>query len=137
MGNTVLLPNSNFICNGSTKQDAAPVRFSSAPEIIKTNEVVGASPVHAFPSTSSVRQQKPEEPTKDGNGKDKQSHVVASERKFEWKTTGKSNTDEETKKVTINSSRPSNPFAKSSSNQDSSSLLDSLKKMKKVEVKDK
>ncbi|EYU38153.1 hypothetical protein ABFS82_04G141100 [Erythranthe guttata] len=117
------LPNSSSMCNVSTKHDV-----SSAPDISKTSQGVSAPPMHTFPSTSSIRKQKADE----GNGKNEQNHIVASE-----KTTSVVETKKVTKVNQINPTRPSNPFAKSSSNQENSSLFDSLKKMKKPDIKGK
>lgn len=132
----MVLPDSKFECNGSIKQEVPSTKFFTAP-----SEGVVASPVHTLPSTSYVRKQNAEEPTKDRNGKNIENQTMASEKTIDLKTTGKLNADKvhsvEVKNVTkvdrLNFSRPSNPFAKSSSNQENSSLFDSLKKMKKAD----
>ncbi|KAG8387949.1 hypothetical protein BUALT_Bualt02G0074400 [Buddleja alternifolia] len=119
--------------NVSVRPDVASAKLFTAPDICKASESVVPSPIHTLPSTSLVRKQNAEEPSKDRNGKMEENETKRSEKTIDIKT-GKLKSDEvgETKKVDqLNVSRPSNPFAKPSSNQESSSLFDSLKKMKK------
>ncbi|KAK6153502.1 hypothetical protein DH2020_013141 [Rehmannia glutinosa] len=139
-GNNMALPDSKSKCSDSIKQNVASVKFFTAPEIGKTSESVVVA------STSSMRKQDTEEPTEYGNGKSEQNQTMTSGKTIDLKMTGTLKADEvhsvgEIKKVRkveqLNSSRPSNPFAKSSSNQESSSLFDSLKKMKKADIKGK
>ncbi|GFP84537.1 WD repeat and hmg-box DNA-binding protein 1 [Phtheirospermum japonicum] len=138
-----MVPDSKSKCDGSVKHDVASNKLFTAPEISKTSGVV-ASPIHVLPSTSSIRNQNAKEPIKDRNGKDEQNQTITSGKTVDLKMTRMSNADGvhsvgEPKKVRKveqpNISRPSNPFAKSSSNQESPSLFDSLKK--KAEFKDK
>ncbi|KAL0463724.1 UNVERIFIED_CONTAM: hypothetical protein Slati_0260000 [Sesamum latifolium] len=113
-GNMVL-PDRKSNCNGSIQHDVAPVKLFTAPEISQKSEGIVPSPKHTLPSTSFARKAP------------------------DLKTAVKLKADEvdslgETKAVKVDQlhfSRPSNPFAKSASNQETSSLFDSLKKMKK------
>ncbi|KAL3617829.1 hypothetical protein CASFOL_038150 [Castilleja foliolosa] len=141
VNNTV--PYSKSECNGSIKHDVAPIKFT-APVISKTSEGVISSPIHVLPSTSSIRNQNAEEPTKDRNGKGEQNQTKTSGKTVDLKMKKMLNADGvqsvgEPKKVRkveqLNSIRPSNPFAKSSIKQENSSLFDSLKK--KADIKDK
>ncbi|PIN06279.1 WD40 repeat protein [Handroanthus impetiginosus] len=132
--NTVL-PVSTSNSNSSVKHDFASIMPL---ETSKASNGLVASPIHMLPS---IRKRNAEEPTKDGSGKSEQKQTMASEKTNDLKITGKLNSLGENNKVMkveqVNNSRPLNPFAKSSSNQESTSLFDSLKKMKKVDDKGK
>ncbi|KAL1554815.1 WD repeat and HMG-box DNA-binding protein 1-like [Salvia divinorum] len=139
----IALPDSKSNCNGSIKPEVASTKFFTA-EINRVSETAVASRVHTFPSTSNTRARNAEEPTKDRNGNIEESKSMTPGRTADLKATGKGNgvhnageATKATKVDQLSSSRPSNPFAKSSSNQGSSSLLDSLKKTKKTDVKGK
>ncbi|KAG6413774.1 hypothetical protein SASPL_126488 [Salvia splendens] len=141
----IALPDSKSNCNGSVKPEVASTKFFTA-EINRAAETAVASPVHIFPSTSNTRARNAEEPTKDKNGKSEESKTMTPGRTIDLKATGKGNANgvhnageatKATKVDQLSSSRPSNPFAKSSSHQGSSSLFDSLKKTKKTDIKGK
>ncbi|KAK4426922.1 hypothetical protein Salat_1461000 [Sesamum alatum] len=118
-----------------------PVRKSNS----KKSEGIVPSPAHTLPSTSSASKRDDEEPCKDRDGNSKQGQSTTLGKATDVKTAVKLKADQvhslgETKAVKVDQrhfSRPSNPFAKSASNQESSSLFDSLKKMKKGDMKDK
>ncbi|KAL2234885.1 WD repeat and HMG-box DNA-binding protein 1 [Sesamum indicum] len=137
-GNTVL-PDRKSNCNGSIQHDVASVKLFTAPEISQKSEGVVPSPTHTLPSTSLSSKQNGEEPCKDRHGNNIQCQTTTLGKATDLKTAVKLKADEvhslgETKAMKVDQlhfSRPSNPFAKSASNQESSSLFDSLKKMKK------
>ncbi|KAK4383334.1 hypothetical protein Sango_2786500 [Sesamum angolense] len=137
-GNAVL-PDRKFNCNGSIQHDAASVKLFTAPEISQKSEGIVPSPTHTLPSTSSASKRNGEEPCKDRHGNSIQGQTTTLGKATDLKTAVKLKADDvqslgETKTVKVDQlhfSRPSNPFAKSASNQESSSLFDSLKKMKK------
>ncbi|KAL0396910.1 UNVERIFIED_CONTAM: hypothetical protein Scaly_0139400 [Sesamum calycinum] len=137
-GNAVL-PDRKFNCNGSIQHDAASVKLFTAPEISQKSEGIVPSPTHTLPSTSFASKRNGEEPCKDRHGNSIQGQTTTLGKATDLKTAVKLKADDvqslgETKTVKVDQlhfSRPSNPFAKSASNQESSSLFDSLKKMKK------
>ncbi|KAL6552609.1 hypothetical protein OROHE_007973 [Orobanche hederae] len=140
----MLLADSKRNCNGSIKHNAASTKLVTAPEISKTSEGIVASPIHVLPSTSSISEQNTDGPSKYRNGKSVQNQTMPSVETVDLRMTGTLNASEmhnlgepkKFKKVEqLNFGRPSNPFAKSS-NKESCSLFDSLKK-KKTDIKGK
>lgn len=130
--------------NGSFVSESASTKFIATREINTTAKAPAVPSVHTFPSTSNIRTRNAEEPTKDRNGKAEENKTVMLERTIDLKTEGKVSTNgvhnaREAKRATkvdqLNSSRPSNPFAKPSSNPESLSLFDSLKKKAEVQGK--
>lgn len=123
------LPDIKSKCNGTFKPEVASTKFLTTPEINRTAEGAVASPLHTFPSISNVRTRNSEER--------EENKTMASDKRIDLKTIGKVNANGvpgagEVKKATkvdqLNASRPSNPFAKKSSNQETPSLFNSLKK---------
>lgn len=142
----VAIPENKSKYNGSFKPEVASTKFVATREINTTAEGPVFPSVHTFPSTSNIRTQNAEEPRKDKNGKTEENKTMTSERTIDLKTEGKVSANgvqnaRDAKRATkvdqLNSSRPSNPFAKPSSNQESRSLFDTLKKMKKADVQGK
>ncbi|KAH6822323.1 transducin family protein / WD-40 repeat family protein [Perilla frutescens var. hirtella] len=138
----VALPDSKLKCNGSFKPEVLSAKFFTTPEMNRTAEGAVTSAVHTLPSTSNLRTRNAEELTKHRNGKSEENTTLPSDRLIDLKTAGKVyangvHSAGEAKKVAkvdqVSSSRPSNPFAKASSNQESPSLFNSLKKKKKAD----
>ncbi|KAL0430000.1 UNVERIFIED_CONTAM: hypothetical protein Sradi_0626000 [Sesamum radiatum] len=135
----MLLPDRKSNCNGSIQHDVAAVKLFTVPEISQKSEGIVPSPTHTLPSTSFASKRNGEEPCKDRHGNSIQGQIMTLGKATDLKTAVKLKADEvqslgETKAVKVDQlhfSRPSNPFAKSANNQESSSLFDSLKKMKK------
>lgn len=130
------IPENKSKHNGSFISESASTKFIATREINTTAEAPAVPSVHTFPSTSNIRT-RIEKPTKDRNGKAEENKTATLESKIDLKTEGKVSTNgvhnaKEAKRATkvdqLNSSRPSNPFAKPSSNPESLSLFDTLKK---------
>lgn len=116
-------------------------KTSTSPEISKPVEPVIPLSSEKLSTPSFTKKQIVEEPVKAGKTKIDQKQTAKLENKgvvvnylAESKNAGDLKDVGQVKKVgEVNQAqnhRPSNPFAKSSNNQDKSSLLDSLKKMK-------
>lgn len=128
----VAFPDVKSKCNSAFKPEGASTKFFTTPEINRPTEGAIASP-----SISSLRTRNAEEQTKERNGKSEENKNMTPDRRIELKAMGKVNANGvqkagEAKMATkvdqINPSRPSNPFAKISNNQETPSLFSSLKK---------
>ncbi|KAL2479109.1 transducin family protein/WD-40 repeat family protein [Forsythia ovata] len=146
VGKTVL-PQMTSQSDGTTKAANAVDKSFMAPESSKTSNK-GSSPTEALSSPSFFTKKGiVEEPFKNGNGKFEETRTTKLEKTVDVKNVGKLKdakevkTVEETKQIKdvdqVAFNRPSNPFAKSSSKQESSTLFDALKNMKKSDIKGK
>ncbi|KAI3777496.1 hypothetical protein L1987_47296 [Smallanthus sonchifolius] len=107
------------------KTDINTSKAFTSPEIFKAPEPVNEIQSGQLSSPSFVKKQKTEEPAK---------AVKVSEPKSTTKSENKGSMKKNIGEVNqVEVQRSSNPFARSSNNQEKASLLDSLKKMKKGE----
>lgn len=133
---TKLLPSNNVNSDSSVKAEVDVSRILTLPGSGKTSEPVAVLQSSKLSSPSFVRKGKKEEPAKVENGEvvKKQARILDNKGLVnnvgQLKNVGEVKNEGEVKKVGEVNLRSSNPFAKSSNNQERS-LLDWLKKTKK------
>ncbi|CAK9147891.1 unnamed protein product [Ilex paraguariensis] len=128
MENTVP-PHTNLNSDTNIKNDVAATKTFTSPESARPSEPVIPLPSQKF-SYSYAKKEKLEDLAKAGKAKTEQKQNGKLENAGEVKNVGEIKVREVNQ---VQSHRPLNPFAKSSNNQEKSSLLDSLKKMKKID----
>ncbi|XP_075479186.1 protein ENHANCER OF LHP1 1 [Primulina tabacum] len=129
-------PSSTILTRKQNVEGPAIDAIGTQEDVTKTSNNNILPPSNKLSSTFFTRKQKAEEPAKGSNGTKEHDQTTAPGKTIEVRNSRSLkdiNSVKETKSRETNQqipSRPSNPFAKSFNNQETSSLLDSLKKMK-------
>lgn len=132
-------------CDGITKTANVIDKSFTAPESSKTSNKASSQTQALSTSSFFTKKGAVEEPLEYKDEKLEETRTTKLEKAVDVKSKSKDakevKTVEETKKIKavdqVTFNRPSNPFAKSSSKQENTSLFDSLKNMKKADIKGK